>query len=92
MVLNYLHIAEAALFCKAHFTSVLYVELWCQKKIEELWQEKNNFLELSMKSTSLDLIIQREDLRTQKTLQNILTEVNCRKELLLLQEVNLSGV
>ncbi|XP_069136891.1 serine-protein kinase ATM-like isoform X2 [Argopecten irradians] len=27
--LNYLHVAKAALYCSAHFTTVLYSEIWC---------------------------------------------------------------
>lgn len=26
---NYLHIAKAALYCSAHFSTVLYAEIWC---------------------------------------------------------------
>lgn len=26
---NYLHIAKAALYCSAHFSAVLYAEIWC---------------------------------------------------------------
>ncbi|XP_033740359.1 serine-protein kinase ATM-like [Pecten maximus] len=29
MDLNYLHVAKAALYCSAHFTTVLYSEIWC---------------------------------------------------------------
>ncbi|XP_046739148.1 serine-protein kinase ATM isoform X2 [Diprion similis] len=33
--LNYLHIAKAAQYCSAYFTSVLYAELWCEKLLKE---------------------------------------------------------
>ncbi|XP_069700137.1 serine-protein kinase ATM isoform X2 [Periplaneta americana] len=32
--LNYLHIAQAAQFCSAYFTSILYAELWCDETRE----------------------------------------------------------
>nr|XP_046474200.1 serine-protein kinase ATM isoform X2 [Neodiprion pinetum] len=33
--LNYLHVAKAAQYCSAYFTSVLYAELWCEKLLKE---------------------------------------------------------
>lgn len=33
--LNYLHVAKAAQFCMAYFTSVFYAELWCNNKTSE---------------------------------------------------------
>ncbi|CAG2064179.1 unnamed protein product, partial [Timema podura] len=31
--IDYLHVAQAAQFCSAHFTSILYVELWSSEQI-----------------------------------------------------------
>nr|CAD7431238.1 unnamed protein product [Timema monikensis] len=33
--MDYLHVAQAAQFCSAHFTSILYVELWSSEQIKE---------------------------------------------------------
>ncbi|KAK0178060.1 hypothetical protein PV328_002041 [Microctonus aethiopoides] len=36
--LNYLHIAKAAQYCSAYFTSVLYAELFCQIKLQQTYR------------------------------------------------------
>ncbi|XP_063244550.1 serine-protein kinase ATM [Bacillus rossius redtenbacheri] len=33
--LDYLHVAQAAQFCCAHFTSIMYAELWCAQQIKD---------------------------------------------------------
>lgn len=34
--LDYLKVAKAAIFCEAYFTAIMYVELWCRKKIASI--------------------------------------------------------
>ncbi|VVC40821.1 Hypothetical protein CINCED_3A017263 [Cinara cedri] len=34
--INYLYVSRAAQFCSAHFTSILYLELWCDKEFKKM--------------------------------------------------------
>ncbi|KAK3593829.1 hypothetical protein CHS0354_011431 [Potamilus streckersoni] len=38
---DYLHMAKAAQFCSAHFTAVLYAEIWCDVQREKAEHSKN---------------------------------------------------
>ncbi|KAK5640688.1 hypothetical protein RI129_009235 [Pyrocoelia pectoralis] len=71
--LNYLHVAQAAQFCTAHFTALLYTEIWCQEKIRQNRAILNNSA-IVISGSCLDLIIQNEDSDTRKNLQYILRE------------------
>ncbi|XP_018573379.1 serine-protein kinase ATM [Anoplophora glabripennis] len=69
--LNYLKVAKAAEFCAAHFSALLYSELWCQAKIQELenCQKTADYL---IGSTMLDFIYENEEECVGEALQNIL--------------------
>lgn len=73
LTLNYLHVAQAAQFCTAHFTALLYVELWSQERIRELIS--HNVLFSVSGLTPLDIIIQNEESSIQQAVRNILREV-----------------
>lgn len=72
MDLNYLHVAQAAQFCSAHFTSILYAELWCYNKMDGSMISSQNGLSL------LGFLCENEqkDLETTSALQNILRTVS----------------
>lgn len=72
--LDYLKVAQAAQFCSAHFTALLYVELWCQTRLENL-----NLSEKHYTLTLLDFICQKEDPQIQQSLQSIMRKVSCSK-------------
>ncbi|KAF2897556.1 hypothetical protein ILUMI_08624 [Ignelater luminosus] len=67
--LNYLHVGQAAQFCTAHFTALLYVELWCQERLNEIRSSTTNY---SSSLTPLDIICQNEEPKIRQALQNIL--------------------
>ncbi|XP_076265481.1 serine/threonine-protein kinase tefu isoform X1 [Rhynchophorus ferrugineus] len=62
--LNYLFIARAAAFCSAHFTALLYGELWCRKEAELISHES--------RCSILDDIYEQHDNINGISLQNIL--------------------
>ncbi|KAB0793612.1 hypothetical protein PPYR_13232 [Photinus pyralis] len=72
--LNYLHVAQAAQFCTAHFTALLYTELWCQEKLEQDRAILNNSTITVSGLSYLDIIAQNEEPDTRKRLQYILRE------------------
>ncbi|KDR18216.1 Serine-protein kinase ATM [Zootermopsis nevadensis] len=67
--LNYLHVAQAAQFCSAYFTSILYAELWCDDSRESMDIDCAGGQSLS----SLEYICDRSA-QNGETLQNILKE------------------
>ncbi|XP_066152379.1 serine-protein kinase ATM isoform X2 [Euwallacea fornicatus] len=69
--LNYLPIGKAAAFCSAHFSALLYTELWCQEKIA-LAQGKLNGQPFENGYTLVDFIYESEPQETGVTLQQIL--------------------
>lgn len=75
MRLHYLHVAQAAQFCSAHFSVLLYTEIWAQQKLEEIRSE-NDIDTLSRVDTNmLDVIYEHVDVYTRKALQHILEKV-----------------
>ncbi|KAL1501124.1 hypothetical protein ABEB36_006509 [Hypothenemus hampei] len=68
MKFDYLRIAKAAAYCSAHFSALLYSELWCQEKIDE--NNLRNSNSLDQFATHLDTIYKSEANGT--TLQEIL--------------------
>lgn len=73
--LNYLMVAKAAEFCAAHFSALLYSELWCQAKVQELESCQTN-TEYWICSTKLDFIFENEVECVGEALQNILRNVS----------------
>ncbi|XP_044260658.1 serine-protein kinase ATM isoform X2 [Tribolium madens] len=69
--LDYLKMAKAAHFCTAHFTALLYADLWCQAQID---QSPIDYALSSSTYTSLDLIYEKVDRTTGQALQHILRE------------------
>lgn len=76
--LNYLLIAKAAVFCSAHFSSLLYTELWCQEKISESGSKKLHSGTFEHGYSLLDLIYESESLEITNVLQQILQVVSYR--------------
>lgn len=73
--LNYLHVAQAAQFCSAHFSVLLYTEVWAQERLEDIRRE-NTVDTLSCTDTNmLDVIYEHMDQHTKKALQRILEKV-----------------
>lgn len=68
--LNYLHVAKGAQFCSAHFTSILYAELWCYNILDSNMTSAKNMLSV------LDYVCKTEDADLTDALQNILREVS----------------
>ncbi|KAJ8978033.1 hypothetical protein NQ317_013561 [Molorchus minor] len=68
--LDYLKVAKAAEFCSAHFTSLLYSELWCQARMQEIEKNQKN-LEYVVQ-TKLDIIYEIEEEQIGEALQDIL--------------------
>ncbi|CAH2005984.1 unnamed protein product [Acanthoscelides obtectus] len=68
--INFLKAANAAEFCSAHFTALLYSDLWCQTKIDEILDRNNPLAE--QRSTMLDTIYENESEEIGEALQNIL--------------------
>ncbi|KAJ8960033.1 hypothetical protein NQ318_009470 [Aromia moschata] len=66
--LNYLKVAKAAEFCAAHFSALLYSELWCHAKIQEIEGRKKYNVGL----TKLDVIYENEEEQIGEALQDIL--------------------
>ncbi|XP_066254507.1 serine-protein kinase ATM isoform X2 [Euwallacea similis] len=69
--LNYLPIGKAAAFCSAHFSALLYTELWCQEKIASA-QEKLNGQPFENGYTLVDFIYESQSQEEGVTLQQIL--------------------
>ncbi|KAK4874732.1 hypothetical protein RN001_014092 [Aquatica leii] len=76
--LNYLHVAQAAQFCSAHFTALLYVELWCQERLKEIQGVVDDNYANSTSFTYLDIIVRHEE-SNGKRLLHILKE--CYKKI-----------
>lgn len=65
--------AQAAQFCGAHFTSILYAELWCYSKLEEKpydIENKSSILEVVCEGESFELTFAFENLLREVTHQN----------------------
>ncbi|KAF5282895.1 hypothetical protein FQR65_LT14172 [Abscondita terminalis] len=71
--LNYLHVSQAAQYCSAHFTALLYIELWCQERLKETQKVVDEHYTSSTSFTYLDIIVQQDDING-KRLLNILRE------------------
>jgi len=74
--LNYLLIAKAAVFCSAHFSALLYTELWCQEKISESSSKKLYGGTFEHGYSLLDLIYESESIEITNVLQQILQVVS----------------
>ncbi|XP_023014307.2 serine/threonine-protein kinase tefu [Leptinotarsa decemlineata] len=68
--IDYLKAAKAAQFCSAHFSTLLYTELWCQTQIENIQNENPAFCE--QRSTMIDFIYERVGREAGEALQHIL--------------------
>lgn len=68
--LDYLKVAQSALFCSAHFTAILYAELWCQTEIKRL-----SITQRDLSLTSLDYICQNQEPEIAEAVQFIFREV-----------------
>ncbi|CAH1170506.1 unnamed protein product [Phaedon cochleariae] len=68
--INYLKVAKSAEFCAAHFSALLYAELWCQLKIEDIQNQDVSYCE--KRSTMLDFIYEHQGAEVGEALQNIL--------------------
>lgn len=68
--LNYLHVAQCAQFCRAHFTSILYLELWCYEKLDDKMVSSQSDM------SSFDIICNTEEQDISLALQNILRQVS----------------
>lgn len=75
MEINYLKVAKAAEFCAAHFSALLYSELWCQAKVQEL-ENCQKTVDYLVGSTMLDFIFENEEECVGEALQNILRNVS----------------
>lgn len=73
--LDYLKVAKAAEFCAAHFTALLYCQLWCQAKVEQLELDQK-IIDSSVGLTVLDFIFENEEDHIGEALQNILRNVS----------------
>lgn len=65
--------AKAAEFCTAHFTALLYAELWCQNQVDG---EIGDFDQSNCSVTKLDVIYDQIDDVTGMALQAILKKVS----------------
>nr|CAI5844505.1 unnamed protein product [Callosobruchus analis] len=68
--INFLKAAKAAEFCSAHFTALLYSDLWCQTKIDGILDRNKQLTE--QRFTMLDTIYENESEEIGEALQNIL--------------------
>lgn len=71
---NYLHVARAAQFCSAHFSVLLYIELWAKTQLETIRAAKP-YEPFATDVTELDIIYQEQDEHTKKTLHSMLKSV-----------------
>ncbi|XP_050307938.1 serine-protein kinase ATM isoform X2 [Anthonomus grandis grandis] len=71
--LNYLAIAKAAAFCSAHFSALLYAELWCQEQMDDFEKQKTkNKIAFENGHSVLDFIYESVDKEVAIPLQQIL--------------------
>ncbi|XP_060874698.1 serine-protein kinase ATM isoform X2 [Metopolophium dirhodum] len=42
--INYLYVSQAAQFCSAHFTSIQYLELWCETALKTMNKDKESMI------------------------------------------------
>ncbi|KAE9539511.1 hypothetical protein AGLY_004763 [Aphis glycines] len=42
--INYLYVSQAAQFCSAHFTSIQYLELWCETQFKKMNKDKESMV------------------------------------------------
>ncbi|XP_029344827.1 serine-protein kinase ATM [Acyrthosiphon pisum] len=42
--INYLYVSQAAQFCSAHFTSIQYLELWCETTLKRMNKDKESMI------------------------------------------------
>ncbi|XP_026809071.1 serine-protein kinase ATM isoform X1 [Rhopalosiphum maidis] len=42
--INYLYVSQAAQFCSAHFTSIQYLELWCETQFKRMNKDKESMV------------------------------------------------
>lgn len=75
MEVNYLHIAQAAQFCSAYFSVLLYIELWAKDQLEMVRETKGYEL-FATDVTELDIIYQEQDEHTRNNLHNMLRRVS----------------
>lgn len=75
MEVNYLHVARAALFCCAHFSVLLYIELWAKQQLERI-RDTKGYEPFATDVTELDIIYQEQDEHTRNTLHNMLKSVS----------------
>ncbi|VEN39029.1 unnamed protein product [Callosobruchus maculatus] len=68
--INFLKAAKAAEFCSAHFTALLYSDLWCQTKIDGILDRNKQLAE--QRFSMLDTIYENETEEIGEALQNIL--------------------
>ncbi|CAH0564561.1 unnamed protein product [Brassicogethes aeneus] len=66
---SYLYVAQASQYCDDHFAALLYAELYCYSKLEEV--EKKHYKPLPSGYTKHDLIYDSLDTETAKAMHNI---------------------
>lgn len=72
---NYLHVARAAQFCFAHFSMLLYIELWAREQLEQI-MDHSGYQPFATDVTKLDIIYQEQDEHIRKTLHGMLKNVS----------------
>lgn len=75
MQVNYLHVARAAQFCFAHFSVLLYIELWAREQLQRI-REVRGYQPFATDVTELDVIYQEQDEHTRNTLHSMLKNVS----------------
>lgn len=68
--MDYLKVAQAALYCSAYFTAILYAEFWCHTEIKRL-----NITQRDLSLTPLDYICQNQEPGIAEAVQFIFREV-----------------
>lgn len=72
--MDYLKIAKAAAFCSAHFSALLYAELWCRKKMAHMEKQRNTPAfenELTFLDQILENVSEEERITFQQIMQNV---------------------
>lgn len=73
--MNYLHVARAAQFCFAHFSVLLYIELWAREQLEKI-RDDRGYEPFVTDVTELDVVYQEQDEHTRNTLHLMLKKVS----------------
>ncbi|XP_016073692.1 PREDICTED: serine-protein kinase ATM isoform X2 [Miniopterus natalensis] len=73
--LNYLEVAKVAQSCAAHFTALLYAEIYADKKNAEDQEQRNLAFEEGSQSTTISSLSEKSKEETGISLQDLLLEI-----------------